>query len=217
MSCNGCRILRKGCSETCVLRPCLQWIESAESQSHATVFLAKFFGRAGLINFISNVPSSHRPALFQSLLYEACGRTVNPVNGAVGLLSTGNWHVCQAAVDTVLRGGVLRPVPEFLHHRISPPFPFSDDNASDTNTTITNKNNRSRKVSEDDSALRSAKRRSAASFDLSLAPPLGFGESAAAATPSRNSEESSAMTRESFESGFGGDRESKTTTLLLFS
>lgn len=49
-------------------------------------------------------------ALFQSLLYEACGRTVNPVNGAVGLLSTGNWHLCQAAVETVLAGGTLRPV-----------------------------------------------------------------------------------------------------------
>lgn len=51
-------------------------------------------------------------ALFQSLLFEACGRTVNPVNGAVGLLWTGNWHVCQAAVETVLRGGTLRPLPE---------------------------------------------------------------------------------------------------------
>lgn len=53
-------------------------------------------------------------ALFQSLLYEACGRTVNPVNGAVGLLSTGNWHVCQAAVETVLAGGPLRPIPGVL-------------------------------------------------------------------------------------------------------
>lgn len=53
-------------------------------------------------------------ALFQSLLYEAAGRTVNPVNGAVGLLWTGNWHVCQAAVETVLRGGALRPISEFL-------------------------------------------------------------------------------------------------------
>ena len=51
-------------------------------------------------------------ALFQSLLFEAAGRTVNPVNGAVGLLWTGNWHVCQASVDTVLRGGTLRPIPE---------------------------------------------------------------------------------------------------------
>ena len=144
MSCNGCRVLRKGCSESCILRPCLQWIESPEAQGHATVFVAKFFGRAGLMSFISNVPEPQRPgnslfllkkkkkkpyslsfyqdifwrlffaALFQSLLFEACGRTVNPVNGAVGLLWTGNWHVCQAAVETVLRGGTLRPMPELL-------------------------------------------------------------------------------------------------------
>ncbi|KAL0377890.1 UNVERIFIED_CONTAM: LOB domain-containing protein 37 [Sesamum radiatum] len=114
MSCNGCRILRKGCSETCILRPCLQWIESAEAQGHATVFVAKFFGRAGLMSFISAVPENQRPALFQSLLFEAAGRTVNPVNGAVGLLWTGNWHVCQAAVETVLRGGALKPIPEFM-------------------------------------------------------------------------------------------------------
>lgn len=110
MSCNGCRVLRKGCSESCILRPCLQWIETPEAQGHATVFVAKFFGRAGLMSFISNVPEPQRPALFQSLLFEACGRTVNPVNGAVGLLWTGNWHVCQAAVETVLRGGTLRPL-----------------------------------------------------------------------------------------------------------
>ncbi|KAJ8643692.1 hypothetical protein MRB53_005440 [Persea americana] len=112
MSCNGCRVLRKGCSESCILRPCLQWIESPEAQGHATVFVAKFFGRAGLMSFISAVTENQRPALFRSLLYEACGRTVNPVNGAVGLLWTGNWHVCQKAVETVLRGGAIRPAGE---------------------------------------------------------------------------------------------------------
>ncbi|RCV44215.1 hypothetical protein SEVIR_9G362000v4 [Setaria viridis] len=112
MSCNGCRVLRKGCSEGCVLRPCLQWIDAADAQGHATVFVAKFFGRAGLLSFISAVPDAQRPALFQSLLYEAAGRTINPVHGAVGLLGTGNWHLCQAAVDTVLRGGAIGPLPE---------------------------------------------------------------------------------------------------------
>ncbi|KAL7131640.1 hypothetical protein ABFS83_12G018100 [Erythranthe nasuta] len=114
MSCNGCRVLRKGCSDTCILRTCLQWIDTADSQGHATVFVAKFFGRAGLMSFISAVPENQRPALFQSLLFEAAGRTVNPVNGAVGLLWTGNWHVCQTAVETVLRGGALKPIPELL-------------------------------------------------------------------------------------------------------
>ncbi|GMJ15324.1 hypothetical protein HRI_005201600 [Hibiscus trionum] len=110
MSCNGCRVLRKGCSDTCVLRSSLRWIESTEAQGNATLFLAKFFGRSDLLSLISSVPEPQRPALFQSLLFEACGRTVNPVNGAVGLLSSGNWHICQAAVETVLQGGTLRPI-----------------------------------------------------------------------------------------------------------
>ncbi|KAF5739450.1 LOB domain-containing protein 38-like [Tripterygium wilfordii] len=110
MSCNGCRVLRKGCSENCVLRSCLHWIDTPEAQANATLFLAKFFGRSDLISLVSAVSEPQRPALFQSLLFEACGRTVNPVNGAVGLLWSGNWHVCQAAVETVLSGGVLQPI-----------------------------------------------------------------------------------------------------------
>lgn len=39
---------------------------------------------------------------------------MNPVNGVVGLLWTGNWNVCRAAVETVLRGGVLQAQLEFL-------------------------------------------------------------------------------------------------------
>ncbi|KAK8936814.1 LOB domain-containing protein 38 [Platanthera zijinensis] len=112
MSCNGCRVLRKGCSDSCLLRPCLQWMESPEAQGYATVFVAKFFGRAGLMSFISSVSEPQRPALFQSLLLEACGRTINPVNGAAGLLWTGRWHLCQAAVETVLRGGNLLSIQE---------------------------------------------------------------------------------------------------------
>ncbi|XP_042507396.1 LOB domain-containing protein 37-like [Macadamia integrifolia] len=130
MSCNGCRVLRKGCSESCILRPCLQWIESPEAQGHATVFVAKFFGRAGLMSFISAVPENQRPALFQSLLFEACGRTVNPVNGAVGLMGTGNWQVCQAAVETVLRGGTLRPMKDVLTITTTTTTTLESDEAS---------------------------------------------------------------------------------------
>lgn len=38
---------------------------------------------------------------------------MNPVSGAVGLLWTGNWHVCQTAVMTVLRGGTIEPMLDF--------------------------------------------------------------------------------------------------------
>ncbi|XP_030553506.2 LOB domain-containing protein 37-like [Rhodamnia argentea] len=112
MSCNGCRVLRKGCSDGCMLRQCLHLIDSPQAQAHATLFVAKFFGRAALMSFVSAVPAAHRPALFQSLLFEAVGRTINPVGGAVGLIRTGNWRLCQSAVDTVLRGGALHALPE---------------------------------------------------------------------------------------------------------
>jgi len=61
MSCNGCRVLRKGCSEDCSIRPCLEWIKNPESQANATVFLAKFYGRAGLMNLINAGPQNLRP------------------------------------------------------------------------------------------------------------------------------------------------------------
>jgi hypothetical protein len=55
-------------------------------------------------------------AMFQSLMYEAVGRTINPVNGAVGMLWTGKWQFCQLGVEQVLRGsgGALTPLPD-LH------------------------------------------------------------------------------------------------------
>ncbi|KAK2985629.1 hypothetical protein RJ640_006892 [Escallonia rubra] len=120
MSCNGCRVLRRGCSEPCVLRPCLDWIKSPEAQGNATLFVSKFFGRSDLIAFVSAVPEDQRPGkkLYQNARSDespTCGRTVNPVNGAIGLMSTGNWQVCQAAVETVLTGGKLSPLmPEIL-------------------------------------------------------------------------------------------------------
>lgn len=61
MSCNGCRALRKGCSDDCVIRPCLHWISSPDSQANATMFLTKFYGRAGLINLITAGPVHLRP------------------------------------------------------------------------------------------------------------------------------------------------------------
>uniref|UniRef100_A0A1D1Z0C1 LOB domain-containing protein 41 n=1 Tax=Anthurium amnicola TaxID=1678845 RepID=A0A1D1Z0C1_9ARAE len=111
MSCNGCRVLRKGCGDGCSIRPCLQWIKSPESQANATVFLAKFYGRAGLVNLINAGPDHLRPAIFQSLLYEACGRIVNPIYGSVGLLWSGNWQLCQAAVEAVLNGAPVTQIP----------------------------------------------------------------------------------------------------------
>ncbi|VVA34833.1 PREDICTED: LOB [Prunus dulcis] len=218
MSCNGCRVLRKGCSESCMLRPCLQWIETPEAQGHATVFVAKFFGRAGLMSFISAVPDSQRPVLFQSLLFEACGRTVNPVNGAVGLLWTGNWHVCQAAVETVLRGGTLRPIPELLGcgstsdeasdadgggvnnctdmWRLRDPSHNSGSSSRFTSSRSARASSPKRKRSADEeSSTKVLQLQHHADLDLRLTPSLTFKpkpkpETRRAGTPSMNSEES---------------------------
>ncbi|CBI27019.3 hypothetical protein VitviT2T_000279 [Vitis vinifera] len=103
-SCNGCRVLRKACSQDCIIKPCLEWIKNPDFQANATLFLAKFYGRAGLINLINAGPQQLRPAIFRSLLWEACGRVVNPIYGSVGLLWSGDWNRCLDAVDAVLRG-----------------------------------------------------------------------------------------------------------------
>ncbi|GMH01898.1 hypothetical protein Nepgr_003737 [Nepenthes gracilis] len=121
-SCNGCRVLRKGCSDDCTIRPCLQWIKSADSQANATVFLAKFYGRAGLLNLLNAGPPPVRPAVFKSLLYEACGRVVDPVYGSVGLMWSGQWNHCQAAVEAVLKGLPIMQL--HLDHHAPAPDPF---------------------------------------------------------------------------------------------
>ncbi|KAI7748999.1 hypothetical protein M8C21_009905 [Ambrosia artemisiifolia] len=127
MSCNGCRVLRKGCSENCSIRPCLQWIKSPESQANATVFLAKFYGRAGLMNLINAGPEHLRPAIFRSLLYEACGRIVNPIYGSVGLLWSGSWQLCQNAVEAVLQGNQITQIAsDTAETNNGPPFKAYD-------------------------------------------------------------------------------------------
>lgn len=197
MSCNGCRVLRKGCSESCVLRHCLQWIESPEAQAHATSFVAKFFGRAGLMSFISAVPQTQRPAIFQSLLFEAAGRTINPVNGAVGLLWTGNWHECQAAVETVLRSGTLRPVSVSEFHSTSPGF----NGVSDSSNTFKHENQGSSSRSKRRRLYESSKLLQAIDLDLSLTQGYEVSEKRQLDTVSRNSEETVTTTW----SGAGGE------------
>lgn len=220
MSCNGCRVLRKGCKENCILRQSLHGIESHQAQANATVFVAKFFGRAGLMSFLSSVPEPQRPALFQSLLFEACGRTVNPVTGAVGLLWTGKWHVCQSAVDTVLRGGALRPVAEFSG--LSPAE--ESDGASDTNNNMdfmsqdhlhsSRGKNNNQELTAADLDLRLTQGFPAMTTAVSRWP-----EKRRAETPSLNSEESGTT---SLESGSAyhqrilqGERETKVLALFV--
>ena len=49
-------------------------------------------------------------AAFKSLLHEACGRIVNPILGCSGLLSSGRWDLCEAALEAVLSGAPITEV-----------------------------------------------------------------------------------------------------------
>ncbi|KEH26403.1 putative transcription factor AS2-LOB family [Medicago truncatula] len=106
LSCNGCRVLRKGCNDDCIIKPCLEWISSSESQGRATLFLTRFYGRIGLLNLLTNATNQNQnpQAVFKSLLYEASGRLVNPTYGVLGLFWTGDWSRLEAAVEAVLTG-----------------------------------------------------------------------------------------------------------------
>lgn len=50
-------------------------------------------------------------AIFRSLLYEACGRIINPIYGSVGLQWSNQWEFCEAAVNAVLNGYPIMKLP----------------------------------------------------------------------------------------------------------
>ncbi|CAH8329785.1 unnamed protein product [Eruca vesicaria subsp. sativa] len=175
-------------------------------------------------------------ALFKSLLYEACGRTVNPVNGAIGMLWTGNWRICQAAVETVLRGGSLRPVPELLTHGGFPSATSEEaseictemlnlqksDGSNDRNIYHHSRFSSSRSRSTLDSSPRKRK------LDISPNPSLPMKTMPSSTrqrlgTPSMNSEESVTTTTTTFwdnsasgaQYGNGGGETSKLLNLFV--
>lgn len=61
------------------------------------------------------------------MLYEACGRIVNPIYGSTGLLTSGNWHLCQAAVEAVLSSApIVKLSPDSAADATSPSLTACD-------------------------------------------------------------------------------------------
>uniref|UniRef100_A0A803P7Y4 LOB domain-containing protein n=1 Tax=Cannabis sativa TaxID=3483 RepID=A0A803P7Y4_CANSA len=72
---------------------------------------------AALVSSTSSMPVLSIADL--SLLYEACGRIVNPISGSTGLVQSGSWHLCEAAVEAVLRGEAIKPASDELVGNLS--------------------------------------------------------------------------------------------------
>ena len=53
--------------------------------------------------------------MFRSLIIEACGRAVNPIDGIVGLRGRDKFDLCKQVVETVLVGGTVTPIPYVPH------------------------------------------------------------------------------------------------------
>jgi len=86
-------------------------------------------------------------AIFRSLLYEACGRIVNPIYGSVGLMWSGSWPLCQAAVEAVLRGASITQInSETAANAQGPPLKAYDIRhvSKDENSAASNDANRVR-------------------------------------------------------------------------
>ena len=76
-----------------------------------------------MVNFLG----SGFAAIFRSLLYEACGRIVNPIYGSAGLLWSGSWQLCQTAVEAVLSGAPIMQISaESAVSSMSPPLKAGD-------------------------------------------------------------------------------------------
>lgn len=99
------------------------------------------------MNLINAGPEHLRPAIFRSLLYEACGRIVNPIYGSVGLMWSGSWPLCQAAVEAVLRGASITQInSETAANAQGPPLKAYDIRhvSKDENSAASNDANRVR-------------------------------------------------------------------------
>lgn len=87
-----------------------------------------FFSEGKILRWkLMNVCVFFFAAIFRSLLYEACGRIVNPIYGSAGLLWSGSWNLCQSAVEAVLSGSPISQISaESAACTTSPPLKACD-------------------------------------------------------------------------------------------
>ncbi|KAH9331243.1 hypothetical protein KI387_003351, partial [Taxus chinensis] len=75
-SCGACRILRRRCSEKCVLAP---YLPPNDLHKFATVH--RVFGASNMIKMLKDLPINQRGDAVDSMVYEANARLRDPVYG----------------------------------------------------------------------------------------------------------------------------------------
>ncbi|KAL3520622.1 hypothetical protein ACH5RR_018771 [Cinchona calisaya] len=80
--CAACKILRRRCSEKCVLAP---YFPPSEPQKFTIVH--KVFGARNVIRKLQEIPKQQRTDAVNSMVYEATARIRDPVYGCAGAVS----------------------------------------------------------------------------------------------------------------------------------
>ncbi|XP_073006946.1 LOB domain-containing protein 1-like [Typha latifolia] len=79
--CAACKILRRRCTEKCVLAP---YFPPTEPLKFTTAH--RVFGASNIIKFLQELPESQRADAVSSMVYEANARVRDPVYGCAGVV-----------------------------------------------------------------------------------------------------------------------------------
>ncbi|KAK4774854.1 hypothetical protein SAY86_009789 [Trapa natans] len=79
--CAACKILRRRCTDNCVLAP---YFPPTEPLKFTTAH--RVFGASNIIKFLQELPETHRADAVSSMVYEANARLRDPIYGCAGAI-----------------------------------------------------------------------------------------------------------------------------------
>ncbi|KAL8162178.1 hypothetical protein V2J09_013667 [Rumex salicifolius] len=79
--CAACKILRRRCTEKCVLAPYFP-----PTEPHKFTIAHRVFGASNIIKLVQELPASQRADAVSSMVYEANARVRDPVYGSAGAI-----------------------------------------------------------------------------------------------------------------------------------
>ncbi|URD95577.1 hypothetical protein MUK42_08441 [Musa troglodytarum] len=114
---NTCRIRRRGCNASRVLRPCLQSSNPPRPrpQAPAHIFVSKFSDALTACPSISAVHPSQRPGRFVPIFAVGIVRVIHePGERRRGPAADRSCHLYQATLKSVFHGDTIHPLPALV-------------------------------------------------------------------------------------------------------